>query len=675
MHLMKQKLIIFSCLLGIILQVTAQEEEYGVVVYGATASGTIAAIASAGEGARVLLIEPGHNVGGMVTGGLSHNDYGDLTVIGGLALEFYRKVAAYYGESLYYWRGPEPHAGEQIFLDWLQESGVELLFRRRVVEVEKRGGRINSILLSDGSRIRGRVFIDASYEGDLMARAGVSYVVGREGVSEFGESWAGRRAILPDGHQMEPRISPYDDEGNLLPLIHPVPMVGEGEADKAVQGYGFRLIVTDQEENRIAFPVPEGYDPSDYALVKRYYEVYPDAGNMVHLWPTLPNGKTDMNSSGPISTNVVNGLNWEYPDAEYERREEIWQEMKDYTLGLLHFLSADPSVPEQIRMETSRIGLCADEFTDNGYWPHQLYIRVARRMKGEYFMTQHDLERDTVKYDAIGMGSYNIDVRHVQRTYIPVSRFPELHHEVFNEGYISIPVAPYQIPYRSLLPRYDECTNLLVSVCMSASFIANASIRMEPQYMIMGHAAGVAAAMASGELKPVHRIDIAALRSRLRSQGQVLTLEDNPYGAFSYDDEVIIDNNMKRFTRKAGNWSSIETEHNGRYQMNYALNDGQSGSFGFVPWIREAGTYEVSIWYPSKRDYSKRAGIRVHHLNGTVEMEIDQRSNGGRWVGLGTYDLPPGYSEVVTVVASPGSGTVVADAIRLKRTEKKEGNK
>ena len=468
---------------------------------------------------------------------------------------------------------------------------------------------------------------------------------------------------------MLPRVSPFDDNGNLLPLINNVPLVGEGKADKAVQAYGFRLTVTNEEANRVPFLKPEGFDPGQFALVKRYYEAHPDAGNMVHLWPTLPNGKTDMNSSGPISTNVVNGLNWEYPDADYTRKNEIWQEIKEYTLGLLYFLSHDPSVPEHIRSETGKMGLCKDEFVENGYWPHQLYIRVARRMKGEYFMTQHDLESDTVKYDAIGMGSYNIDVRHVQRTYIPVSRFPELHYEVFNEGYISIPVAPYEIPYRALLPKYSECNNLIVPVCMSASFVANASIRMEPQYMIMGHAAGVAAAMAVKEGKAVHKIDIAVLQDVLRCQGQVLSLEENPYGAFNYDKEIIIDNNMKRFTRKSGSWDGNETEHNGRYQMNFSQNNHHKGTFGFCPWIESKGEYEISIWHPADKEYSREVPVEINYSQGTERIEISQQSNGGRWILLGSYPLSRGYSEVVTIIADKTEGAVVSDAVKLVRND------
>jgi hypothetical protein len=663
-----KSIILSILLLTVIGRLSAQHDNHEVVVYGATASGAIAAIAAAEEGADVLLIEPRRNVGGMVSGGLSHNDYGDRTVIGGMALEFYKKVAEYYEKPLYYWRGPEPHVGEQIFRDWLAEAGVDLLFEKRVMEVHKQNGQISHITLSDGSSVSGRVFIDATYEGDLMARAGVSFSIGRESVREYGESWAGRRAILPDGHQMLPRVSPFRDEKTreLLPLINPVPMVGEGQADRAVQGYGFRLTVTTDPDNMIPFPKPDSYDPEQFALVKRYYQVHPDAGHMVHAWPTLPNGKTDMNSSGPISTNVVDGLNWEYPDADYGRRDEIWHAMKDYTLGLLHFLSHDASVPDGIRKQTLQMGLCSDEFIDNDHWPHQLYIRVGRRMKGEYFMTQHDLEIDTIKYDAIGMGSYNIDVRHVQRTWIPVSRFPELHYEVFNEGYISIPVAPYEIPYRSLLPKYEECRNLIVPVCISASHVAYASIRMEPQYMIMGQAAGMAAAMAAKENQPVHRINLTELQDKLSDGGQVLSLKENIYGAFDYQDEIIIDNNMKRFTEKTGDWRGIETEHNGRYQMNYALNDTRQGTFSFKPWLAKEGMYELSIWYPSKKDYSNAVRILINHKNGTAEKSVNLQKDGGKWMLLGNYEFDRGYQKVLTVVSDRTMGTVVADAVKLQ---------
>jgi hypothetical protein len=287
---MMNNIISSMLILSTMVNAYSQVDEYGIVVYAATAAGTVAAIAAAEKGISILLIEPENNVGGMVTGGLSHNDYGDRTMIGGTALEFYRKVADHYNMPIYYWRGPEPHVGKRIFRQWLNEADVSLIFGKHLLEVHKKEGQIKEIVLSDESIVRGKVFIDASYEA---------------------------------------------------------------EADKAVQGYGFRLIVTDEEGNKEPISKPEGYDPSYFELIKRYYEVHPGAGNMVHLWPTLPNGKTDMNSSGPISTNVVNGLNWEYPEADFDRKQKIWQEIKVYTEGLLYFLSNDLSVPEHIRRDRS----------------------------------------------------------------------------------------------------------------------------------------------------------------------------------------------------------------------------------------------------------------------------------------------------------------------------------
>ena len=287
-------------------------------------------------------------------------------------------------------------------------------------------------------------------------------------------------------------------------------------------------------------------------------------------------------------------------------------------------------------------------------------------MKGEYFMTQHDLQEDTVKYDAVGMGSYNIDVRHVQRTWIPVSRFPDLAYEVYSEGYISIPAAPYEIPYRSLLPKYEQCRNLIVPVCISASAIAYASVRMEPQYMIMGQAAGLAAAMAAREDRAVHRIDLAALQEKLLEQGQILSLKDNTYGAFGYGEEIIIDNNMKRFTSKSGTWRGIETDPEGRYQMNYAQNDAGEGRFSFKPWLAEGGLYELSIRHPAKKNYSPAATILVNHKNGMTEKQLDLRKDGGVWIPLGRYEFGSGTREVLSVMADGAHGTVVADAIKLK---------
>lgn len=498
-----------------------------VVVYGATAAGVMAAIAATRDGAWVALVEPGNHVGGMVTGGLGHTDYGDRRVVGGLALEFYQRIAQAYGVDTWGYIGPEPGVAEQIMHDWLVEIGVACYFGARIDYLERNTTTITALVTISGLHMSAKVFIDASYEGDLLPRAGISYRVGREPVALYGERWAGRQPILPGEHNFAVAVSPFceGNEGQILPLIHQRPLAPEGVGDNGVQAYGFRLCLTNRPENQIAFPRPEAYDPGEFELLQRYINACGPglrAPDIVALVPNLPNGKCDVNSKGPISTNLLDGSSWRYPDADYIERTEIWQRHLRYTQSLFYYLANDPAVPDVIREEIQCWGLCRDEFADTNHLPHQLYVREGRRMLGEHIMTEIDLTTERRKYDTIGMGSYNIDIREVQRIWTWVSRFPNLNGETFNEGYLSIPVRSYAIPYRALLPRYQECDNLIVPVCLSASHVAFASIRLEPQYMLLGHAAGVAAAIAAHEHIAVQQVPSVLLQQRLASQGQVL---------------------------------------------------------------------------------------------------------------------------------------------------------
>jgi len=644
---------------------------YDVVVYGGTAAGVVASVAAGREGSTVLLLEPGRHVGGMVTGGLSHTDYGDRTVIGGLAMEFYKKVAEHYKTHVFNWRGPEPHVGEEILKDWLEESKVVVRFGSRVARVVKEERMIKSIILTDGTEVTGKIFIDAGYEGDLMARAGVSYTYGREGRRDYDESWAGRQPIMQTSHQIDARLNPFtnDKEKKLLPLINPRPMVEIGEGDKGIQAYCFRMITTNRPENMIPWPKPDHYDPSIFELARRYYQARPDAGPLIHYWPTLPNGKSDINSSAGISTNLLDGSSWDYPEADYPERDRIWQWHKDYTLGLAWFLAHDPAVPEKVREELKTFGLCKDEYVDNEHFPHQLYIRVARRMKGEYFLTQHDLMEHTEKYDSIGMGSYNIDVREMQRVHIPISRFPDLKYEAYNEGYLSIPVELYQIPYRSLVPSYAECQNLLVPVCVSGTHLAIASIRMEPQYMIMGHSAGVAAAMAAKTGRPVQIMDIYALQEKLKSQRQILSLKENPYGLWSNEKEIVIDNNMKGFVSFTGDWLEEETVHTGRYEMNFRVKpEGSQGTFEYSPYFFRSGSYKISCWYPASKEYAAEVSVLIHQAEGQQKINLNQQQGGGGWQEVGVFRFEQGRHLAVEIEAAPDQ-RVVADAFRFQLVE------
>jgi hypothetical protein len=497
-----------------------------VVVYGGTAGGVMASIAAARHGAKVVLVEPGRHVGGMVSGGLGHTDMDrQERIIGGLALDFFRRVGRHYGTNVAW--SFEPHVAEQTMNAMLSEAKVPVRFGQRLASVVKEAGRIRALKTTDGAEFSARVFIDASYEGDLMKAAGVSYTVGREGRERYNESLAGRRELLPGRHQFNCAISPWKD-GRLLPYITPEEkLVPTGAADGKFQSYCFRLCLTDVAENRLPVPRPEGYDPSRYELLRRYLAVNGEKVPGVLGISRLPNGKCDANSSGPISTDLL-GANQDYPEGTAERRARIWEEHRSWAHGLLYYLQNDPGVPAKLRGEYARWGLCKDEFPDTAGWPHQLYIREARRMTGDYVLTQHDLMTNRRKPDCIGMAGYNIDIREVQWVSVRTFYFPKAEDQVYMEGYVSQPVEPWDIPYRALLPQLSQCQNLLVPVCASASTVAYASFRMEPQYMIAGHAAGVAAALASRQgLLDVHHVPIPELQRLLREDGQVLDLPDS----------------------------------------------------------------------------------------------------------------------------------------------------
>ena len=508
-------------LLGLALRAA----EFDVVVYGGTAGGVIAAVSAAREGLKVALVEPSKHLGGMVSGGLSWTDFGKKEVIGGDALEFYWRVGRYYRMSRYgqeiAWVH-EPHVAEEIFGQMLAEAHVTVLLEHRLREkngVRRNGLAIREIALEDGSSLAAKIFVDSSYEGDLMAQSGVSYTWGREGSDRYGELLAGVRGETPK-HQFTVNVGARDAAGNLLPEIYDRPPDKPGSADKKVQAYNFRMCFSDDPPNQVRFPKPAGYDATRYELLARLLKARTEAEGSPPRLDTLlsidriENHKADVNNNGAFSTDYLGG-SWDYPEASYERREQIRQAHKSYTAGLLYFLANDPRVPAATRKEMNLWGLCKDEFTDNGNWPYQLYIREARRMVGDFVMTQQDLQTSIAKPDPVGMGSYNSDSHNVERIVTPEGF-------VRNEGDIEVPVEPYRIPYRIMLPKRSEARNLLVPVAFSASHVAYSSVRMEPQYMILGQAAGVAAKLAIEGGKAVQDIDTAALAAKLRSRGAIL---------------------------------------------------------------------------------------------------------------------------------------------------------
>ena len=499
-------------------------------MHGATSAGVCAAVAAAEAGAKVTVLAPTGHVGGMTSGGLGYTDVGDVRVLGGMAARFRQAVAEHYRVPVGTFAGPEPHVAEQIFLRWLDHPRIEVLAGRDVRDVRTGDGRITEVVTDDGRVLTGGVFIDASYEGDLLALAGVPYAVGREDRGRYGETWAGRRELLPGRYTMPPFVSPFRDdlsgehEGPLLPQLRPGPLAPVGTGDGGVMAYGYRVCLTTAPD-RIPFTRRDGYDDAHWELGRRLFRqgFEAEAGSLIGLEPNLPGGKCDGNSLGPFSLNVLDGSAWEYPDADPARREELRLRHLHHTQDFLYFLATDPDVPAPVREEMRRWGLPADEFADTDHLPHQLYVREARRMLGEYVLTEHDLTSARPQYDVVAMGSYHLDIREVQRSWCWLPEHPKPRAMACTEGYLSVPVPAYPIPYRAMVPRYADCANLLVPVCLSASHVAFSSIRMEVQYQMLGQVAGEAAVLAVRENRAVQSVDIGRLQARLRDAGQILS--------------------------------------------------------------------------------------------------------------------------------------------------------
>jgi hypothetical protein len=502
----------------------AERVSADVVVYGATASGVIAAVTAAREGKTVLLIDPARHVGGMVSGGLGATDAGRREAVGGYAREFFNRVrevyTAKYGESSPQVKDCsdgfrfEPHVASETFAAMLREAKVEPRLGKPLAAVTMNGPRIVALRTTDGDEFAGKVFIDATYEGDLMAKAGVKCHVGREGRSQYHESLAGVQARSP-AHQWSVPVNALTSDGRLLPFVGPGPLEPAGTGDRKMQAYNFRLCMTRVKANLVPWPKPVGYDPARYELLRRYLQAKPGLAIKNLCDPgKMPNGKTDTNNNGPFSTDHI-GANYDYPDGDAATRQRIWQDHIDYTQGFFYFLAHDPRVPAALRDEANSWGLAKDEFRETGNWPPQLYVREARRMIGAFVMTQADIMENRTKPDAVGLGSYNTDSHHCQRVAQPDG-------SALNEGDFQQPVRPYAIPYRSLTPKADECTNLLVPLCCSASHVAYGTIRMEPVYMILGQAGGVAAALACDADGTVQRVPVDRLQSKLKEQKAVL---------------------------------------------------------------------------------------------------------------------------------------------------------
>jgi hypothetical protein len=512
--------------------VPATLKRFDVVVYGATPAGVLAAVAASREGATTAIVEPMEIVGGIMSSGLSFSDSNQMAreCLRGLFEEFHLRVAKHYasqGITLPYrveekdqshWTY-EPHVAEKVFEDLLRESNVTVFLGHDIDAVEKDGPRITRLATTGGEMITGRVFIDASYEGDLMARAGVRYRVGREGRAEYGESLAGKqypKAKVP--------VSPFAADGILLPLLTGSDAGDADAGDEKIMTYSFRMCFATDPNAAVPITRPDDYDQARYELFRRQFAADPKAQFPIDLYP-IPGGKLDGNNGigRQISLGLV-GASWEWPEATPGRRKEVWQAHKSYTHGLLWFLANDAGVPAPIRKRAKTLGLAKDEFVKFNHWPPVLYVREGRRMIGELVLTQADILEAITKPDPVGVGSFPIDSHDCQRVPAKGGGF-------INEGTI-FPARlksraigqPHHVPYRSLLPKQEECDNLLVPVCLSATHVAFSSVRVEPTWMVLGQSSGIAAAIIARADIPSQKLPYETLKQRLVAAGQCLDL-------------------------------------------------------------------------------------------------------------------------------------------------------
>jgi hypothetical protein len=479
-------------------------------IYGGGSGGVTGAVEAAKRGLNVALVAPEAHLGGLTAGGLGCTDMGRKEAVGGLAREFYCRAGKAYGaEEEWHF---EPHVAEQVFDEWILNPHIQVFRREYLQDVEMQDGSIVALRTVSGLTVRARIFIDATYEGDLLAKAGVRYTVGREGNSVYGETLDGQQ--MRDKHQFIGPVDPYVVPGvpasGLLPGIDPAPY-RQGEGDRRVQSYNFRMCLTKRSDIRVPFPKPANYREELYVLLKRHLAT--GWNEAFEKFDIVRNEKTDTNNHGAVSTDFI-GMNHAYPEAGYEERERIFQDHVNYQQGLMWCLANDPGVPAAIREPMSQWGLCKDEFVTTGGWPHAMYIREGRRMISDYVMTEHNCTGKTVAEDSVGLGAYGMDSHNCRRTVIDG--------KVRNEGDVQVWVQPYPLSYRSMVPARGQCRNLFVTFALSASHISFGSIRMEPVFMALSQVAAIAGSIALQEKVAVQDVSYPALRKELLAAGQIL---------------------------------------------------------------------------------------------------------------------------------------------------------
>lgn len=685
---------VFSIAMVLVARLPAEIVETDICVFGGTSAGIISAIQATKMGRTVVIAEPGRFLGGLTTGGLGATDIGNKAAIGGLSREFYHRIAQHYAkqpawtmetrQEYFTKRGSgqsaasnldaadatmwtfEPKVAGAVYGAWLGEANVRVLREQRLQSVKKDGTRIIEIAMENGNVFRARMFIDCTYEGDLMAKAGVSYHVGRESNATYGETLNGVRAQTPK-HQftvaVDPYVKPGDAASGLLPFIQPGDGGTPGAGDKSVQAYNYRLCFTTNAALRLRVAPPPDYDPAKFELLGRYLEALVAAGRKPQLkefWNPIwmPNQKTDINNNGGFSTDFI-GANYNYPEADYAARERIAKEHENYIRGFLTFMATSPRVPETMRREMQRWGPCKDEFTETGGWPSQLYVREARRMISDYVMTEKHCRAQEVAADPVGLAAYNMDSHNCQRL--------AKNSRAENEGDVQVPpMKPYAISYRSIVPKQSQCENLFVPVCLAASHIAYGSIRMEPVFMILGESSATAAALAIDDQVPVQKVDYAKLRARLLANKQVLEWTGStrtPTARLKLEGAVIDD----ALAARTGDWT--ESSAVGLQVGDSYLHDGNAHKGGmsvlFSPEISQEGSYEVFLIYSPHSNRASNVPVAITTTGGIKKLALVNQKRGTGAAALGRFHLSAGKSLTVKVSNNNTDGFVVVDGLQL----------
>jgi hypothetical protein len=640
-------------------------QDVDVCIYGGTSAGVIAAYTAAKLGKTVLLIEPGNHLGGLTAGGLGYTDIGNKYAVTGLARDFYRRIGKHYNK-FEQWIF-EPHVAEDIFKEYIKAAHITVWYDHRIVSAAKAGGLISRIELENSTApspttnrvVQAKMFVDCSYEGDLMAKTGVKYTVGREANEEYKETYNGFQ--LRDKHQFIDGIDPYKIKGKpesgLLWGISQGGVYPVGTGDRKVQAYNFRICLSRNPANRIPITRPANYDSTRYELLIRILEKEPEKPFNLILKPDImPNEKTDINNNGPFSTDMI-GANYDYPEADYATRKDIIKKLEDYNKGLLYFISNDRRMPKHLRDEMSKWGYPRDEYVDNSHWSHQAYIREARRMVGQYVMTQHNCEGKETINDGVGMAAYTMDSHNIQRLVV--------NGMVKNEGDVQVGgFPPYPISYRSIIPKAADCKNLFVPVCLSATHIAYGSIRMEPVFMVLAQSAATAAVYAIDKSTSVQDVDVSEIQKSLKA---------NPLADKSAR-EILIDNDDKANVSLKGPWSTVNNAA-GCYGQSLLTSagavKGAIQAVNFNASIEADGQYEVYVYFPRITGGSSRVessffdGNKKHTTTLMPNQVRIEGQTSGEWIPLGEYTLKKGAKTYVEISTVGSDGIVVADAVMI----------